>query len=63
MAFFPIPQGLPDWLYSECQTVEYYGYTVVQATPATATFPDFPGGIDFLVPVARQLNRYGWSVQ
>jgi hypothetical protein len=55
----PIPDGIDTWLISEARSVALFGFTVVPAV-GDATYP--PDLLAFLVPTARRLAIYGWSV-
>jgi hypothetical protein len=59
MSLLPIPDGIPTWLISEAREVALFGYSV-QAASGDATFPSDLLG--FLVPTAKRLNIFGWSV-
>jgi hypothetical protein len=55
----PIPDGIDTWLISEARSIALHGYTVV-AADGDATYPT--DLLSFLVPTAKRLNIFGWSV-
>jgi hypothetical protein len=71
MSLIDIPSGLPTFLISQARDVGRFGY-VVSETPGRAFPPGslgssvpgtFPSDLlGFLVPLAGDLNRWGWDV-